>query len=106
MDARLTAGRRANALERDASGEYDVLADLAARHTGDEILARDEKRRAWADDVRALLRRVALQRDPADVSRLASLERAMSAADRAAFDREKRLLGLLDLLGEGWWGEV
>lgn len=83
-----------------------VLADLAARATSNEILKRDEQRKAWADDVQNLLKRIAADRDDADVAHLAALEREMAPADRAAFDRDKRLLGLLDLLVEEWWDGV
>ena len=38
-----------------------------------------------------------------DVARLAAVERTMSDGDRRAFDGDKRLLGLLDLLGTDWW---
>ena len=37
------------------------------------------------------------------IARLAAIERTMSDGDRRAFDGDKRLLGLLDLLGTAWW---
>jgi hypothetical protein len=52
--------------------------------------------------VSALLARVAAG-DGAARAALGDLERDMRPRTRKAFDGEKRLLGLLDLLRDGWW---
>lgn len=103
MASKLSAGRRANAMQRD---DYDVLADLAARHTGAEVEEANAKRAQERSDNRQLLERIAAKRSGVDVARLAAVERRMSAAERKASDRDKQLLGLMDLLGTDWWGEA
>ena len=100
LASRLKANRNANAMQKD---DYDVLADLAARHTSAAEEQRNAKRAQTRSDHRRLLERIASKRSLVDVARLAAVERKMSDGDRRAFDGDKRLLGLLDLLGTAWW---
>ena len=100
LASRLKAGRAANAMQKD---DYDVLQDLAARHTSAAEEQRNAKRAQERSDHRRLLERIASKRSLVDVARLAAVERTMSDGDRKAFDGDKRLLGLLDLLGTAWW---
>jgi hypothetical protein len=100
LASRLKAGRAANAMQKD---DYDVLQDLAARHTSAAEEQRNAKRAQERSDHRRLLERIASKRSLVDVARLAAVERKMSDGDRKAFDGDKRLLGLLDLLGTAWW---
>merc|ERR1719506_218280 len=104
MAARLKAGREANKLQR---GDYDFLEDLAlaVRHTDSAIEAKNVQRAQQYSDHRQLLDRIAADRSPADIERLASIEKHMPDAERTRFDMDKRLLGLLDLLGTAWWAE-
>ena len=100
LASRLKANRNANAMQKD---DYDVLQDLAARHTSAAEEQRNALRAQQRSDHRRLLERIAHSRSLVDVARLAAIERTMSDGDRRAFDGDKRLLGLLDLLGTAWW---
>ena len=102
LASRMGAIRAANALGGGGDGEYDPLRDLADRHASEEGRARDAREGALRADVSALLARVAAG-DGAARRALGDLERDMAPRTRKAFDGEKRLLGLLDLLRDGWW---
>lgn len=97
--AKIAASRQINAL---GASETDVLSAIADRHGG----ARARERAiAAADDRRehvALLSATA-KGDAKARRALGDRERDMAPGARAAYDSEKRLLGLLDLLKDGWW---